>query len=1722
MEGEAVLSRYKNRMLHVFTLVLGGCAGLGVAPLHAETINYHLDSPDEVKSLKSPAVWVGKPTVSGSGAAAFMPNPSAPPDYVSCGFSFPKNTPEGVLTFWVYDPIFELARNLTWLGIDIGCTQQNAEGKPIGKNYSFMDFRGSAYGGWMFGTGLLTDLRETRGIRHAGWTRFDIVNPPGAEPQAFLLCIDGHEVFRTREKLLSLTGLYISVRSLATPIYFDEVSYSTDASSYRPAVVQDILPRRVTLQPGAKFPVELLLAAQGARQDKGEVTLSVYDGAERELFHSSAKVVWAKVGTKPLTVNLPALPRSGSFWVEAAYTEKGMARPDLTRSRVDAQYSTPGFEAVQHAKLTIDTEWDFVPAATVEIPTSPPQDWSSADSLSGPWFSRNGGVKNVSLCDAAWYRQALAVPADWKDRRVLLDIDDPETVVHAFVDGKRAGDLSWPGGTLDLTRSVQAGKTFDLALFVVATPLFGKNTVVRQLLGDKYPVPPWQGTLGERGLEGEVALRSEPLGARLDGVAVRTAVEGKRLWARFDCAGLTSGQTYKVVSAASAAGALDKQLPVVAFVAKSGTESVTAETEWADPVLWDIGAPFLYSLNARLEQAGGTVLDTIRPERFGFREILTKGHLMTLNGKPLSLFDPRQVSASMTRNFGFCDWMRRWGYNSAYRTGGYASALDATFFDEAGIARRMNASDGFEESNLRLLAQYGKEQDPTFWDAYRQQIEYYIKRYRNCPSVFLWRGPYYSSESGLELNPLLQDGIWLRAPESDLDKRMIDAGYRCYKIIHALDPSRYQDDLTTLNYNDTINFHCYVGFSPIQEFIERNEHWIKYGVKPAFIDEYASPFITDWCNSPWEGGGGHTSPRKVPQVAEWCAVTKGDLAFVRDANEEAALKAFESAASNDLASVEKIADPQKRAVAQGVRSIGSAFGAYCGVSVRNPDNLRDQVWEERVRENILNWRADGVAGMCSFLGEGGNEWKLLPKYYAPVVAFLAGTPEKRTAKDHLFSPGETLRRSVLALNNGRQASKVHCEWKLTLGGAAVASAAKEFSIPGGGQILLPIEAVIPAGGDRQGELSMTLSAGGKELCSDRCAIDVLAPRPFKNLKTLALVDPEGDTARSLEKVGVKFQLLPFNADFGAYDAIVFGRRSFDYELQCLPEGLDLGALTRLGKNVLVLEQTEKTLRERFKFRTEYASPRDVYGRVGGSPLFEGLSDRCLTFWRGAATLTGGYEVALKNLQPPKGYRGGAWYPYVGNDGKEKKRYIKWGNTHTVATVVIIKPDTGNFRTLVDCEFALNYAAALEVRNARGNVVLSQLDVSGRTQDDPAAQRYLANLVSYARDLPTPAWRQAAYLGDDDGAKLLESLRIDFKRVATPADATSSGVLVLGGADPKTLAGWKAALAAFAQSGGVVFCLPKSAADFAAGFLPFAVETSVKAVNQSVLGKAADPLLLGLGNADFYWKGDIQVTALDKVEGAALRLDSGILARVPRGKGEFVLCQIAPGMFDAGKRFWLDRSSRFNERTVAGLLSNAGAEMAEPYFFRPISDLVAAPDLADGQAIGWGACGVSEADVQKRFFSHQWACPWVGSPVDAFKLEQVYAHAGPVVLHTHFPLVFPAGSTPRLLVNGLADGCVAQLNGKPIALVKERQKGGDMFSVERCFLLPPELLKTAPAHNCLILWSPAIRKAKDEKVAAVSVIIFEDPDVLEARARQQRLRAPYLHEETEDPYVARHW
>ena len=49
----------------------------------------------------------------------------------------------------------------------------------------------------------------------------------------------------------------------------------------------------------------------------------------------------------------------------------------------------------------------------------------------------------------------------------------------------------------------------------------------------------------------------------------------------------------------------------------------------------------------------------------------------------------------------------------------------------------------------------------------------------------------------------------------------------------------------------------------------------------------------------------------------------------------------------------------------------------------------------------------------------------------PLLAYIAGKPDRFTSKDHNFRPGETVEKQIIVLNNSRaDRSRATCEWEL--------------------------------------------------------------------------------------------------------------------------------------------------------------------------------------------------------------------------------------------------------------------------------------------------------------------------------------------------------------------------------------------------------------------------------------------------------------------------------------------------------------------------------------------------------------------------------------------------------------------------------------------------------------------------------------------------------------------
>ena len=135
---------------------------------------------------------------------------------------------------------------------------------------------------------------------------------------------------------------------------------------------------------------------------------------------------------------------------------------------------------------------------------------------------RTSGSRGVA---AAWYEREIDDSENLgRSSHCLLSVEYLNSLAVAWVDGKRAGELRFPGGDLDITSLCGSGETHRLTLHVSAVPLKG----VLLSYSDSNSAREVQGRVARRGLCGDVFLQSEPVGERITDVKVDTSVRNRR------------------------------------------------------------------------------------------------------------------------------------------------------------------------------------------------------------------------------------------------------------------------------------------------------------------------------------------------------------------------------------------------------------------------------------------------------------------------------------------------------------------------------------------------------------------------------------------------------------------------------------------------------------------------------------------------------------------------------------------------------------------------------------------------------------------------------------------------------------------------------------------------------------------------------------------------------------------------------------------------------------------------------------------------------------------------------------------------------------------------------------------------------------------------------------------------------------------------------------------
>jgi hypothetical protein len=134
-----------------------------------------------------------------------------------------------------------------------------------------------------------------------------------------------------------------------------------------------------------------------------------------------------------------------------------------------------GSEAVTQTSATrgqfsLNGLWRFIPAEG-DAARDPKTGWGYIR-VPGNWKNNNDIVArgtgtmwqnyDGNKLAQAWYERKITIPQRLGWARVLLDLRRVSTDATVFVDGKEAGQVNWPGGTIDLTSLVRAGETHTL------------------------------------------------------------------------------------------------------------------------------------------------------------------------------------------------------------------------------------------------------------------------------------------------------------------------------------------------------------------------------------------------------------------------------------------------------------------------------------------------------------------------------------------------------------------------------------------------------------------------------------------------------------------------------------------------------------------------------------------------------------------------------------------------------------------------------------------------------------------------------------------------------------------------------------------------------------------------------------------------------------------------------------------------------------------------------------------------------------------------------------------------------------------------------------------------------------------------------------------------------------------------------------------------------------
>jgi beta-galactosidase len=1214
----------------------------------------------------------------------------------------------------------------------------------------------------------------------------------------------------------------------------------------------------------------------------------------------------------------------------------------------------------KRGEICLNGIWQFVPMLD-PAETAPsgglaymhvPGSWRAHEGLpslasraaQGPAWRRFGNGEGT-WC--AWYVRKIKLPQAWAGRAVLLSLQRVSTDAIVYVNGKKCGAITWPSGEIDLTSAATPGGEDTLWIQVMASrrgPASAALNSSRVDLIDLYGQNGGQvesTRVDTKGLVGDVLLCSRPQGAHISDVFIQPSTRQKQLKVEVELSGAAAGPAHFIAHLMDEQGKEEKTFEADASVPESAPQKVTLSWPWANPRLWDVQQPNLYTL--KLEAKGGGLNDEFA-QSFGFREFWIEGRNFFMNGTEMHLRptgaalegaagDSRFLIGNSIKGFLYAGW-------NMVSHGPYVAG-------ERGVAdfREMWADCA---DHLGLLQFIHLPNTPNNWDAagkkqWQADVAATMRPYRNHPSVVLWgTNPNRFGIGGMDLDPRY---IGRQRDISEPGfKRAAVMVREAIAMIKQQDPTRplfsYSGDVL----GDLYSINCYLNFEPLQEREDWLCEWAKSGDMPLQCVEFGTPWSASLMRGRW-GQSGDTEPL----MTEYCAIYLGPEAYALETDRYRGMiaKSFRGGQTYSGWPQEPLlvyAPAHQKLQALFIRNTYRSWRMW-GISGGMTPWDTGWGWDEYNNKR----RSDKAPfpplsqkpptfkpGDRGTFPQTGFDENLIKPYQpegmqifpageammaadGPTLAYIAGSAEAFTAKDHSFLVGQTVQKQVALLNDTRSQRDYTYSWKAMRGSTEIAHGQGHGKLAAGETKLTPFQFTAPKVTGAKADCLITLDTTiGTVKQTDSFPFRVFA-KPAPARVQVAVFDPLGKTTKMLQAMGVTVK--PWNGQGAAPATLVIGREAFSANQPALP--FDLQALVRNGARVMICAQDPAWF-ERLGFRVAAHLPRRICPVSADNPVVQGLDAADLRNWSGTSTLVEPYpEVAVQN--PPWRSPELGWH---------------WGNRGVVSSAALEKPHLSGWRPILEGEFDLAYSPLMELDYGKGRLTLCTLDLEDHYAVDPAADLIGRQLVKHVASAPLAprADNSVVYVGGAAGAALLDRLGVAYSKSTRLAPETK---LLIVGVDGQVNLGKARALCA--AGGQAIFLARQDAAG------PLGVTLEKVSGFHGSLNPPTWPEARGLSASDLRWRadGDAWVVKDTPLAGCMLHVGAnGLLGRVSFGSGggAALICQIDPAAFNADKQTYFRLTRWRQTRSLAQLLANCGAS------FKADQDVFLAPRAAPMAAL----------------------------------------------------------------------------------------------------------------------------------------------------------------------------